>query len=885
MASNSLYRNTAFDLSKPEFVKPQTRVEANRWLDKVTFGAATAVTDIEASTKTNIVPQAGSVDEAVELMASTYADWLDQAFTQPPMYSPTDGVTTYGKTHYLYGNETFGTASQFLYGTTSGYHRWFYNEALYGARARAKATYALSQIIVCRQASATPQQMTSFIADLFNSTLSTNTNSYKALLKRVTYNDAMGLWLTYRGNAKANAATNTRPDENYAREIMQLFSIGLDCLNMDGTPVLDGEGNVVRTYDEAYVAEAAKFFTGLKNHQIYGFPTHMVNDGTLHEVGEKRGLLYPDGSQAVLPAQTAFMSAIDTFANPNGYAVTVIDANNFSVTADEPLMVAWAANNVTVGFQKTQGGPVLVGRAQARPANATTFTITFNGHGLSTGNIIFSKSPVEASVDFFIDQLVNHPTCPVFMASRLIKLLVTNNPTPQYIRRVAEKFVDNGNGVRGDLSAVFKAIFLDRECIIPYGKNTENHGKAMTLFDRTMKLASGLRNDIIHRVGYLSDSLSDRDDRWGSPTRAVSASSQVVNMVFSKPRIKKECGGIVPDRTYFYPQPFNSPSVFNFYRPGYVPPKTKFADNGITAPELQITTAETQTIWTSIALAATHYGELRPDYSENWAPTGTSTGAGTDPRGGTFKTSGLNFAVDTAKIEVISATQGSGVVNIVGRVTLEALGNATGNSGGWTVRCYNRRLGGYCTLITSGTQRPKAAGTHDITFQTSGTQVIFDRRGVPPSADEGETQSVATSLSQHDVNNWVVGDILDTQNLFVYGHSGFPGFGVQMGHQPFITLLHKLALALPDTATVTDAELDNCINYIQDILATQEISAELRTLMKQAANVPITLPPRFTEANPLHDNLYSLMIYGYAQIRARRMLAVFIVSPEFTTQY
>ena len=87
-------RNSAFDMTKPEFIRPQTRLEANRWLDKVTFGAATALTDINASTKTSIVSIGN--DEAVDLMGSTYAQYLEDAFVAEPLFSPTENVTTPG---------------------------------------------------------------------------------------------------------------------------------------------------------------------------------------------------------------------------------------------------------------------------------------------------------------------------------------------------------------------------------------------------------------------------------------------------------------------------------------------------------------------------------------------------------------------------------------------------------------------------------------------------------------------------------------------------------------------------------------------------------------------------------------------------------------------
>lgn len=581
---NSVRRNSAFDMTKPEFIRPQTRLEANRWLDKVTFGAATALTDIDASTKTNIVSIGN--DEAVALMGSTYAQYLEDAFVAEPTYSPTENITTPGtdlSQDYLYGNWEFGSPPTYgaaVQGTRelNGFQRWLITEGIYGsARARIKATYALSQMIVCNTGVSGHVSITSFGGLLFDATKSTNTNSLKSLLKKVTYSRSMAYWLTYYANSKANPATGSRPDENYAREIMQLFSIGLDCLNLDGTPMLDANGDRIPTYTPEYIPEAAKFFTGLESYEgNAGYVDHLVPgpQWANHETAQKAALTYPDGTTHVLPEQVNFRKCIDAFANDAGYLITRIDADTFSVEADEflPAGTGYSEGHflgTSFGYSLTLNGPVIVAPGSARASSSTTITVIHPGHGLATGTRIWSKSNVEASIDYFLDVLTNHPTCAPFIAKSMIKHLVTNNPSPQYIRRVASKLLDNGSGVKGDLSAMFKAIFLDRECIVPYGKNQNNHGRYTTLFDRFMKLANNLRNDAVHYCHSTSAGPVLNGTRWGSPSHEVSLTDQSVNAIFTSPRCKVEYCAIPPDRAYVYPTPLASPSVFNFYRPGY----------------------------------------------------------------------------------------------------------------------------------------------------------------------------------------------------------------------------------------------------------------------------------------------------------------------------
>lgn len=149
-----------------------------------------------------------------------------------------------------------------------------------------------------------------------------------------------------------------------------------------------------------------------------------------------------------------------------------------------------------------------------------------------------------------LDHLFNHPNVAPFFAKQMIQRLVTSNPSPAYIGRVAAVFANNGQGRRGDLAAVFKAILLDNEALDPAGVTNPNFGKLREPVLRYAQLARtfGARSSSgAWRVGDLSD-----------PASALGQS------------------------------PLRAPSVFNFFRPGYFPTNTEIANRGLLAPEFQL---------------------------------------------------------------------------------------------------------------------------------------------------------------------------------------------------------------------------------------------------------------------------------------------------------
>lgn len=206
--------------------------------------------------------------------------------------------------------------------------------------------------------------------------------NYRDLLRDITLSPAMGKYLDLANSVKATASTS--PNENYARELMQLFTIGLKQLNQDGTEKVDGQGQPIPTYDQNSLREVSRALTG------WTYPT----------------------APGATPSST---------------------------------------NN-----------EYFVGLMEPRPGNHDTGAKTIvNGVAIPAGQT------VTQDMEAVIDAVFNHPNTAPFISLRLIRSLVTGNPSPAYVTRVANVFDNNGQGVRGDLYAVLKAILTDSEATNP----------------------------------------------------------------------------------------------------------------------------------------------------------------------------------------------------------------------------------------------------------------------------------------------------------------------------------------------------------------------------------------------------------------------------------
>ena len=313
--------------------------------------------------------------------------------------------------------------------------------------------------------------------------------NYRELLDGVASSAAMAYYLTFLGNTKANATTGSVPDENFARELMQLFTLGLYQLNPDGSQVLSG-GKPVETYTQADVSGLARVWTGWNL------------------------------------------------------------ANNDNSTPDRMRLP-------------------LVANAAQHETGAKTFLTTTIPAGTDAVN----------SRKLALDAIFAHPNLPPFVSKQLIQHMVTSNPSPAYIGRVSAVFANNGNGVRGDMKAVIRAILTDSEARDDANITSTSFGK--------------LREPVV------------RLTQWA---RAFGVTSPTNLWPF---------GSTVSSATRLAQSPGRSPSVFNFFRPGYTPPGSSVAAQGLVAPEFQIVNEPSVVAYINYmqTLIVNGAGEAKPDYS------------------------------------------------------------------------------------------------------------------------------------------------------------------------------------------------------------------------------------------------------------------------------
>lgn len=315
--------------------------------------------------------------------------------------------------------------------------------------------------------------------------------NYRTLLEAISLNPAMGQYLSSAGNLKENPATGRLPDENYAREVMQLFSIGLYELNPDGTKKLDPSGNPIETYTQDTVTQLARVFTGWNREN-------------------------------------------DPFdAGPS------VMRRNMVLTASQHSTLAVKFLGVTI------------------PANTDGLT----------------------ALRTTMDTLAAHPNVGPFIGRQLIQRLVTSNPSPSYVARVSAAWADNGAGVRGDLGHVVRVILTDVEARSDAAAAAPGYGK--------------LREPMLRFI------------QWARTFKATSISTDW------------NVGDLSDPATRLGQSPLRSPSVFNYFRPGYVPAGTPIASAGLDAPEFQLANESSAAGYLNFMQSAIQSNrfDLKVDYS------------------------------------------------------------------------------------------------------------------------------------------------------------------------------------------------------------------------------------------------------------------------------
>ncbi|MEM6818267.1 MAG: DUF1800 family protein [Pseudomonadota bacterium] len=414
----------------------ETESQAQRFLSTATFGA--------------------SAGEITAMVGTDAADWLADEFARPAV-SYTPRVLPLVNRRL---DEPFNARAD------RAHHSDMFWDAMVGAddQLRQRALFALSQIIVVGEInSAATHRHATYMDALYENAF----GNYLDLLTEITYTPTMGNYLTYRGSRRADPNTGRLPDENYAREILQLFTIGLIELNMDGTPVLVG-GETVETYDNDDIVNLSRVFTGL------------------------------DFDRTIDPEWQMWTIRMAHFANRHSP-----ESKDF----------------LDVFIPENTDGPT--------------------------------------SVRLALEGIFAHDNVPPFIARQLIQRFTMSSPPAAYVQRVATAFVtgsytaDNGrtfgSGDRGDLQATIAAVLLDE-----------------LMFQDVV--AGKLREPVLRLVHLI---------------RAM----EMTNVDASTEFRLNNAG---TPGTRLGQHPFRPPSVFNFYRPGYIAPNTSSGAQGLTAPELQI---------------------------------------------------------------------------------------------------------------------------------------------------------------------------------------------------------------------------------------------------------------------------------------------------------
>jgi len=405
--------------------------------------------------------------------AGTFADWLS---TQ---YGKAIGPTGWDWLNAR-GYATIDSTTRYFDNTYPGdYMIW--NQLMTSPDAlRKRCALALSEFFVVSLSGLDFAWRSHGIAAWWDLLVAHAFGNFRQMLEAVTLNPAMGYYLNTKGNLKENTATGRQPDENYAREVMQLFTIGLYQLNLDGTEKKRGgqEGGRIETYSQSDVTNLARVFTGYD---------------------------------------------VDMSQNVNTYDA-VLNRNIPNTTAARLPMVLNASRHSTL---------------------AATFL----------GANVPANTPGAAALKTALDTLFNHPNVGPFFGRQMIQRLVTSNPSRAYVARVAAAFNNNGSGVRGDLKAVWSAILLDEEARSPAGLTQSSFGR--------------LREPMLRLV------------QWGRTFGITSALGSW------------KIGDLSNTASQLGQSPLRSPSVFNFFRPGYVPPSTALATTKAVAPEFQIVNEST----------------------------------------------------------------------------------------------------------------------------------------------------------------------------------------------------------------------------------------------------------------------------------------------------
>ena len=316
---------------------------------------------------------------------------------------------------------------------------------------------------------------------------------YRNVLGDVAYHPVMGVFLTHKDNVKPSADGLLLPDENFAREILQLFSMGQFRTDDSGVFVKDRTGNLIRNYTNEDIKSLARVFTGMQ---------YAAGDGStstnLHDPMEIRNVNNHDFNEKVFPTLRLTLPA---------RTPSVAEAN--------------------------------------------------------------------AEINAAIDHIYSHPNVAPYVARILIQRFVMANPSKRYIRDVAAVFNDNGQGQRGDLQAVVRAILLHRDAL-----RSQRYSRVRDASRNTVGLTVRTRgteySKLVEPLLRYTQFIKLFEGQGADPSKGI--------------RLR-------PDKRDLSQLPYQAPSVFNYFRPDHQPPgyqnyttSRRIPNRKLYSPEAQIYT-------------------------------------------------------------------------------------------------------------------------------------------------------------------------------------------------------------------------------------------------------------------------------------------------------
>ena len=528
--------------------------DASRFLSQATFGPTDA--------------------DIAHLRTVGYQAWLTEQFSAAPTYEM-NYLNWVGNTlHEQIGQNNRDEA--WLLGALGGPDPQN-NLLIHTDQLRQRVAFALSEILVISRQNATLDGYAEGMATYYDILIRNAFGNYRTLLQDVTLNPAMGVYLNMLGSRRANLAENQHPDENYGREINQLFSIGLVMLNPDGTTQKVG-GQTIPTYSQDTVTNFAHVFTGWNW-------AHCDADG-----------------------YDAFTYCFTPYDVPGDFLVP---------------MVAYDQVN-----QPENGDPSYHDNG-TDPVNDISNKQLLIYPGAVNAGVLANGGTAMSDLTFALDNIYGHPNVAPYICKQLIQRLVTSNPSPAYVQRVATVFNTNRTSAT-QLRAVLQAILLDPEARYGQWRNPDTFGKlrepalVQTHFWRAMHARHVCGQNLPASGDGSASYYANQPYRYGGYSTGWSMGDTQYSVGVAQAAL-------------------DAFSVFNFFKPDYLP-AGEMTTGSLLGPEFGLQTDSIIANSTNTLRYRAYYydtndtcdgddyfGDVSIDHAQDLALAGSTNGGTADP--------------------------------------------------------------------------------------------------------------------------------------------------------------------------------------------------------------------------------------------------------------